>query len=76
MHQQERDTYCCDVMGAANLEYVSETHNGRVPRSDVSRLHVVVHTEMESNMYFWEIRMPSNVKFSCEQQIQSWLSNA
>lgn len=71
MHQQERYAYCCDVMGAANLEYISESHNGRISSSDVSRLHIVIHTKVESNMYFREIRMPCNVKFSCEHQMQS-----
>lgn len=68
MYQQERNAYCGDVMGTANLEYISESHNGRITSSDVSWFHIVIHTQMESNMDFWEIRMPCNVKFSCEQQ--------
>lgn len=76
MYQQERNAYCCDVMGTANFEYISESHNGRITSSDVSRFHMVIHTKMESNMDFWEIRMPCNIKFPYEQEIQLWLSNA
>lgn len=76
MHQQERDTDCRDVMRAADFENVPEAHDGRVTSSDISWFHVVIHTEMESNMDFWEIGMPCYIEFSCEQQISSWFSNA
>lgn len=52
MHQQERNAYGCDVMGTADLEDVSQSHNGRVASSDVPGFHIVIHTEMESNMDF------------------------
>lgn len=76
MHQQERDAHCCDVMGTANLENISESHDSRIPSSDISRLYIVVHTEMESNVDFREIWMTCNIKFSCKQQTQPWFSKA
>ena len=69
VHQQEGNTDGRDVVGTANLEDVSEPHDGRVPSSDISWFHVVIHTKVESDMYFWEVRVPRDVKFSCEQQI-------
>jgi hypothetical protein len=75
MHQQERDAYRCDIMGTADFENVSESHNSGIPSSDISRLHVIIHTEVESNMDFREIRMTCNVKFSCEQEMRPWFSS-
>lgn len=62
MHQQERNAYGGDVMGAAHFEDISQPHDGRVPSSDVPRFDIVVHTKVKSDVDFGEIRMPGDVE--------------
>lgn len=70
MYQQEWNADCGDVMAAASLEYIPEPHDGRITGSDISWLHVVVHTKMKGDMDFWEVRMACDVELSCKEHIQ------
>lgn len=72
MDQQQRDGDCGDVMCAANLQDVSQTHDGRVPGRDVPRSHIVVHTQVEDDMDLGQVGVPRDVKLTLRetQQVQ------
>ena len=50
MNQQQRDCDSGNVMSAADLQNVSQAHDGWVPGRDVPRTHVVVHAQVEDNV--------------------------
>ena len=50
MDQQQRDGDGGDVMRAADLQDVSQAHDGRIPSRDVPRTHVVVDAQVEDNV--------------------------
>lgn len=50
MDQQQRDSDGGDVMSAADLQDVSQAHDGRITGRDVPRSHVVVHAQVEDDV--------------------------
>lgn len=72
MDQQQRDRDGSDVMSAADLQNVSQAHDGRVPGRDVPWAHVVVHAQVEDNMNLWKVGVPRDVELTLRkrQQVQ------
>ena len=66
--QQQRYGDCGYVMRAADLQDVSQTHDGRVPGRDVPWTHVVVHTQVEDNVYLWQVGVPWDVKLTLRKR--------
>lgn len=62
--QQQRYGDCGYIMCAADLQDVSQTHDGRVPGRDVPWTHVVVHTQVKDNMHLREVGVPWDVKLT------------
>lgn len=64
MDQQQRYGHGRDVMGAADLQDVSQAHDGWIPCRDVPQTYVIIHTQVEDNMDLWQVRVPRDVKLT------------
>lgn len=62
MDQQQRYGDGGDVMGAADLQDVSQAHDGWIPRRDVPRAYVIVHAQVEDNVDLRQVRVSRDVK--------------
>lgn len=68
MDQQQRDGDGGDVMSAADLQDVSQAHDGRVSGRDVPWAHIVVHTQVEDDMDLWQVGVPRDVKLTLRKR--------
>lgn len=68
MHQKKGDTNGSNVMRATHFEDVPKAHNGRIPGGNITRPHIVIHTQVKSNMNFREVWMAGDIKFSWESE--------
>lgn len=64
MDQQQRDSDGGDIVCAAHLQDVSQAHDSWVPCCDVPWTDIVIHTQVEDNMDFWQVGVPWNVEFT------------
>lgn len=71
MHQQQWDGDGGDVMGAADLQDVPQAHDGWVPCCDVSRTHIIIHTEVKHNMNLRQVWMACDVEFTWREREHS-----
>lgn len=62
MDQQQRYGDGGDVVGAADLQDVSQAHDGGIPCRDVPRTHVIVHAQVEDDVDLRQVRVPRDVK--------------
>lgn len=51
-----------DVMGAADLQDVSQAHDGWIPRRDVRWTYVIIHAKVEDNVYLRQVRVSRDVE--------------
>lgn len=66
--QQQRNSNSGDVMCAADLQDVSQAHDGRIPGCDVPWTHVVVHAQVEDDMDLWQVGVPRDVKLTLRKR--------
>lgn len=62
--QQQRYGHGRDVMGAADLQDVSQAHDGWIPCRDVPQTYVIIHTQVEDNMDLRQVRVTRDVKLT------------
>lgn len=62
--QQQGDGDGGDVMRAADLQDISQAHDGRVPGRDVPRAHVVVHAQVEHRVDLGQVGVPRDVELT------------
>lgn len=68
MDQQQRYGDGGDVMGAADLQDVSQAHDGWIPRRDVPWPYVIVHAQVEDNVDLRQVRVSRNVKLTFNER--------
>lgn len=62
--QQQRYGDGGDVVGAADLQDVSQAHDGRISRRDVPRAYVIIHAQVEDDVDLRQVRVPRDVKLT------------
>lgn len=68
MDQQQRYGDGGDIMGAADLQDVSQAHDGWIPRRDVPWTYVIIHAQVEDNVNLRQVRVPRDVKFTFNER--------